>query len=67
MLGVVHKSVQVVAFPIRFCQALLSLTKLSSALHDWTGHWRMAMDDWQISQQRGASCCSIGVAVEVMS
>ncbi|CAL1135073.1 unnamed protein product [Cladocopium goreaui] len=35
--------------------ALLSLTKLSSALHDWTGHWRMAMDDWQISQQRGVS------------
>lgn len=33
---------------------MLSLTELSAALHDWTGHWQMAVEEWQIWRQRGA-------------
>eukprot|EP00434_Breviolum_minutum_P006787 symbB.v1.2.005990.t1/scaffold276.1/size251734/12 len=33
--------------------AIMSLTELSAALHDWTGHWQMAVEEWQIWRQRG--------------
>eukprot|EP00913_Durusdinium_trenchii_P034840 g32589.t1 len=35
--------------------ALLGLTDMSAALHDWTGHWEMALKECQRSQEQGVS------------